>query len=296
MIVYSQGSSRSISSATITSSSSPTWSRSLSFVEESLEESFYRWIRGIGHPNHAFSCSKTGSYMGRRRTYAPLACFRLVCCFRLRRKINQSISCIRVRGVSNVPYHPMDGNGSLWDVLRETFVSSWHFEVSFFFSLPDPYNFFLFKEQKVSRQAVTYTKNPSKGYMEYVVSALSICSFIGDLFRYNFITRPDTVGCIRVLMYNLTTVEHITAIHNIIQHAGIFLWREAQDLDAEIWEFRKVLLENPNRWRIIGLCCYNRFKLMVMREWDRELMIFLIKWRIVVSLWGRLDRLSKKCL
>ena len=79
--------------------------------------------------------------------------------------------------------------------------------------------------------------------MEYVVSALSICSFIGDLFRYDFITRPDTVGCIRVLMYNLTTVEHITAIHNIIQPAGVSLWREAQDLDAEIWEFRKVLLE-----------------------------------------------------
>ena len=79
--------------------------------------------------------------------------------------------------------------------------------------------------------------------MEYVASALSVCSFIGDLFRYDFITRPDTVGCIRVLMYNLTTVEHITAIHNIIQHAGIPLWRKAQNLDAEICEFRKVLLE-----------------------------------------------------
>jgi hypothetical protein len=44
-------------------------------------------------------------------------------------------------------------------------------------------------------------------------------------------------------MYNLTTVEHITAIRNIIQHAGVPLWREAQNLDAEIREFRKVLLE-----------------------------------------------------
>jgi hypothetical protein len=79
--------------------------------------------------------------------------------------------------------------------------------------------------------------------MEFVVSALSVCSFIGDLFRYDFITRPNTVGCIRVLMYNLTTMEHITAIRNIIQHAGVHLWREAQNLDAEVWEFRKVLLE-----------------------------------------------------
>ena len=44
-------------------------------------------------------------------------------------------------------------------------------------------------------------------------------------------------------MYNLTTVEHITAIHNIIQNAGVSLWRKAQNLDAEIWEFRKILLE-----------------------------------------------------
>ena len=44
-------------------------------------------------------------------------------------------------------------------------------------------------------------------------------------------------------MYNLTTVEHITAIHNIIQNAGVSLWRKAQDLDAEIWEFGKIFLE-----------------------------------------------------
>jgi hypothetical protein len=44
-------------------------------------------------------------------------------------------------------------------------------------------------------------------------------------------------------MYNLTTLEHITAIGNIIQHAGVPLWLEAQNLDAEILEFRKVLLE-----------------------------------------------------
>ena len=162
-------------------------------------------------------------------TKTPLACFRLVC-FRLRRKINQFISCIRVRGVSNVPYHPMDGNGRELSTLSmgpstRDFRIELAFRSKFFFPLPDPYNFFLFKEQKASHQAVTYTKNPSKGYMEYVVSALSICSFIGDLFRYDFITRPDTVGCIRVLMYNLTTVEHITAIHNIIQRAGVFLWR-----------------------------------------------------------------------
>ena len=27
----------------------------------------------------------------------------------------------------------------------------------------------------------------------------------------------------------------------------VFLWREAQDLDAEIWEFRKVLLEKSQQ-------------------------------------------------
>ena len=44
-------------------------------------------------------------------------------------------------------------------------------------------------------------------------------------------------------MHNLTTVEHITAIRNIITHAGISLWRRAVNLDTEVWQFRKVLLE-----------------------------------------------------
>lgn len=99
------------------------------------------------------------------------------------------------------------------------------------------------QEEKKSRQAVTYIKNPSPGYKEYVASALSICSLIGDLFRYNFITRPHTVGCIRVLIHNLTTVEHIRAIDNIIRHAGVPLWREAVNLDTEVHEFRKNLMK-----------------------------------------------------
>ena len=135
----------------------------------------------------------------------------------------------------------------LWDVVRETFVSSWHFEVCLAVSLPlvgwlSKWILFI-QEQKTSRKAVTYIKDPSPGYMKYVVSALSVCSFIGDLFRYDFITRPDTVGCIRVLMHNLTTVEHITAIRNIIKHAGVPLWRQALNLEEEVSEFRKVLLE-----------------------------------------------------
>lgn len=45
-------------------------------------------------------------------------------------------------------------------------------------------------------------------------------------------------------MYNLTTLEHLTAIRTIINHAGLPLWRQALDLDAEVTEFRRVLTES----------------------------------------------------
>ena len=51
------------------------------------------------------------------------------------------------------------------------------------------------------------------------------------------------MGCVRVLMDNLTTVEHLTAIYNIIEHAGVPLWQQAQNLDKEVREFQKVLLD-----------------------------------------------------
>ncbi|KAF8812043.1 hypothetical protein BYT27DRAFT_7088129, partial [Phlegmacium glaucopus] len=105
----------------------------------------------------------------------------------------------------------------LWDIVRETFLSNWHF--------------------KTSHQAITYVKDPSPGYKAYVVSALSVCCFIGDLFRYKFISRPDTVGCIRVIIHCLTTLEHVDAIYNIIKHAGVALRREAKILDGEVSEF-----------------------------------------------------------
>lgn len=114
----------------------------------------------------------------------------------------------------------------LWDAVRETFMSSWYSE-----------------EQQTSGRTITYIKKPSPGHLKYVVSALSICSFIGDLFRYKFINRPDTVSCIRILMQNLATVEHVTAISNIIKHAEVPLWRESLNLDVEVQEFGKVLLE-----------------------------------------------------
>lgn len=51
------------------------------------------------------------------------------------------------------------------------------------------------------------------------------------------------MGCVRVLIHNLTTVEHLTAIHNIFKHAGVPFWQQAQNLDKEVWDFQELLLE-----------------------------------------------------
>ena len=61
----------------------------------------------------------------------------------------------------------------LWDVVRETFVSSWHFEVSFFFSLPDPYNFFLFQGTENISPSSDIHQKP----FERVHGIRSLCTF-----------------------------------------------------------------------------------------------------------------------
>jgi len=81
-------------------------------------------------------------------------------------------------------------------------------------------------------------------YITYVVSALCLCSFIGDLYHENFLRRSDTIGCVRIILHNLALVEHLTAINAILRRAGTRLWHEAgENLDREVEEFRKEMVK-----------------------------------------------------
>ena len=73
--------------------------------------------------------------------------------------------------------------------------------------------------------------------MAYVSSALALSKFIGELYNYGFLPRTQTIGCVRVLLKNVKSIEHVQAIHAIISHAGIRLWQGSE----EVKEFIKFL-------------------------------------------------------
>jgi hypothetical protein len=121
------------------------------------------------------------------------------------------------------------------ELMRETvlgtFISCWHLAPE----NPDAIKF-------------TLSHPPSHSYLSYVTSALHLCSFIGDLYAEKLLSRTDTVGCVRIIFYNLSLVEHITAVENILKRAGTALWKEASfpisnsatrvdNLDRELGEF-----------------------------------------------------------
>ena len=88
-----------------------------------------------------------------------------------------------------------------------------------------------------NKGAITIQKNPTAQYVAYVSSALALSKFIGELYNHGFLPRTQTIGCVRVLLKNVKSIEHVQAIHAIISHAGIRLWQGSQ----EVKEFIKFL-------------------------------------------------------
>lgn len=89
-----------------------------------------------------------------------------------------------------------------------------------------------------NKGAITIQKNPTAQYGAYVSSALGLSKFIGELYNHGFLARTQTIGCVRVLLKNVKSIEHVQAIHAVISHAGIRLWRGGFE---EVKEFIKFL-------------------------------------------------------
>ena len=59
------------------------------------------------------------------------------------------------------------------------------------------------------------------------------------------------MGCVRTILYNLSLVDHITAIEKILRRAGTALWRESatvggiENLDKEMEDFEAQM------WRVL---------------------------------------------
>lgn len=108
---------------------------------------------------------------------------------------------------------------SLGESLLRTFVACWHVDAD-------------------NKGAITIQKYPTAQYGAYVSSALALSKFIGELYNHGFLPRTQTIGCVRVLLKNVKSIEHVQAIHAIISYAGIRLWRGSEE---EVKEFIKFL-------------------------------------------------------
>ncbi|KAL4255815.1 hypothetical protein AB1N83_011434 [Pleurotus pulmonarius] len=58
----------------------------------------------------------------------------------------------------------------------------------------------------------------------YVRSAMHLTSFIGDLFKRGLLLAGTTMGCMRVLLRNTVSCEHLEALRNFVLQAGKGLW------------------------------------------------------------------------
>ncbi|KAJ3894866.1 hypothetical protein GG344DRAFT_73716 [Lentinula edodes] len=72
-----------------------------------------------------------------------------------------------------------------------------------------------------SSKAISYRFAPSE---EYVASATRLVAFIGDLFTLGLIRVQHIKMCLNILVHELTSLEHITAISVLIDHAGPRFW------------------------------------------------------------------------
>ncbi|KAJ4482511.1 hypothetical protein J3R30DRAFT_3460160 [Lentinula aciculospora] len=72
-----------------------------------------------------------------------------------------------------------------------------------------------------SSKAISYSFTPSE---EYVTSATRLAAFIGDLFTFDLIRVQHIKMCLNILVHELTSLEHITAISVLIDHAGERFW------------------------------------------------------------------------
>ncbi|KAF5343344.1 hypothetical protein D9758_014187 [Tetrapyrgos nigripes] len=72
-----------------------------------------------------------------------------------------------------------------------------------------------------SAKAISYRVTPTFSYVE---SGLSLVCFIGDLFSVRLFDEPQVGSCLSILVDELVSLEHISAIFCLIKHAEALFW------------------------------------------------------------------------
>lgn len=105
--------------------------------------------------------------------------------------------------------------------------------------------------------AINHLNPPSQ---EYLSSALSLTTFVGALFAHGLLPRSTIHHCLSVLVAELSTVEHIHAIHLLVLHATAKLWR-GKDVNKAIKDFvtsftqrASCVAESAEEASVMGAC------------------------------------------
>lgn len=110
------------------------------------------------------------------------------------------------------------------------FKACWKSVSPSFLPHPDPP---LLTSQQDQPYSITYPNPPS---IPYLTSAHTLTTFIGDLFSQGLLPRSTIHHCLSILIAELTSIEHMHAIHLLLLHANTKLWK-GKDANATIKDF-----------------------------------------------------------
>ncbi|KIK69942.1 hypothetical protein GYMLUDRAFT_34344 [Collybiopsis luxurians FD-317 M1] len=107
---------------------------------------------------------------------------------------------------------------ALWDAFDEDTAKSfvWHLRESVIGTFKGCWS------TAESSKAISYRFTPSE---EYIASANWLTAFVGSLFTFNLVHAQHIKMCLSILVHELASLEHITAVSILIEHAGPALWR-----------------------------------------------------------------------
>ncbi|KAJ3801959.1 hypothetical protein GGU11DRAFT_767293 [Lentinula aff. detonsa] len=95
-----------------------------------------------------------------------------------------------------------------------------------------------------SFKAISYRFTPSE---EYVTSATWLAAFIGDLFTFGLIRVQHIKLCLNILVHELISLQHISAISVMIDHAGPQFWCYPGGVRSTTLPLTMAKVEEPSR-------------------------------------------------
>ncbi|TFK24412.1 hypothetical protein FA15DRAFT_418612 [Coprinopsis marcescibilis] len=78
----------------------------------------------------------------------------------------------------------------------------------------------------------------------YVPASVNLSKFLGECIGCGIVDVAEARACLRVLISQMTSIEHLEAIYHIISRAGEFLWVSVENPTRDILEFLGLLKAN----------------------------------------------------